>query len=368
MPELLIDMANCLEIRKDGVSLNGFAVAGCAWRKPCLINYAAKPSGVSVFQLKRVSSESNCQSFGVEETFNIDIAGDVNAYYGDQIYAVATPETGYNAPSLSGVSTSASNPTIVTGGLSVTITPGSVATYTLSYNTRPVGISSRYIYIKHEGVGDWQLLASNPSSLGSVGVTYGDQVYATATAATGYSTPSVSGISTNANSPTTVTKNISATFTAGERLSYTVTFDLAGGTRTGGGELVQTIYYGEDATPPTCTFDGHTFESWSGSYTGVTSNRTITATWITNKVNNSINTAWYGEAQMGIRAYSAYAVTTTVVLSLTVHFTDSSTAAANITISSGNTAGIWLSPDKTISSWTVGGVNPSEDSNYYYIV
>lgn len=62
-------------------------------------------------------------------------------------------------------------------------------------------------------------------------------------------------------------------------MGYTVKFDLAGGTRTGGGELVQTVSPGGNAVPPTCSRSGYTFAGWSGSYTNVTSNRTITALW-----------------------------------------------------------------------------------------
>lgn len=62
-------------------------------------------------------------------------------------------------------------------------------------------------------------------------------------------------------------------------MGYTVKFDLAGGTRTGGGELVQTVSPGGNAIPPTCSRSGYTFAGWSGSYTNVTSNRTITALW-----------------------------------------------------------------------------------------
>lgn len=60
---------------------------------------------------------------------------------------------------------------------------------------------------------------------------------------------------------------------------YDVTFNLAGGTRTGGGALNQTIEEGLDANPPTCTRTGYRFVGWSGSYTNITSNRTITAMW-----------------------------------------------------------------------------------------
>lgn len=62
-------------------------------------------------------------------------------------------------------------------------------------------------------------------------------------------------------------------------LTYTVTFNLNGGTRTGGGALSQSVVYGGNATPPACSKTGHTFDHWNGSYTNVTSNRTITAVW-----------------------------------------------------------------------------------------
>jgi uncharacterized repeat protein (TIGR02543 family) len=61
---------------------------------------------------------------------------------------------------------------------------------------------------------------------------------------------------------------------------WTVTFDPAGGTRTGGGELTQIVNNGQNATLPTlATRAGWTFTGWSGSHTNVTSNRTITAQW-----------------------------------------------------------------------------------------
>lgn len=64
-----------------------------------------------------------------------------------------------------------------------------------------------------------------------------------------------------------------------EPTSFIVTFNLDGGTRTGGGALTQTIVNGQSATPPTCTKPGYRFLRWDGIYTNVTSNRTITAMW-----------------------------------------------------------------------------------------
>lgn len=73
--------------------------------------------------------------------------------------------------------------------------------------------------------------------------------------------------------------------------NYTVTFNLAGGTRTGGGALVQSVAPGGNAIPPTCSRTGYTFDRWDGSYTNVTSDRTITAVWtvLTYTVTYSIN-------------------------------------------------------------------------------
>lgn len=63
---------------------------------------------------------------------------------------------------------------------------------------------------------------------------------------------------------------------------YTVTFDLAGGSRVSGGALSQSVSSGGNATAPTTTRNGYTFTGWAGSYTNVTSDRTITALWTQN--------------------------------------------------------------------------------------
>jgi len=66
--------------------------------------------------------------------------------------------------------------------------------------------------------------------------------------------------------------------------SFTVTFDLNGGTHTGGGQLTQTVQAGSAATAPTVTYTNHSFSGWSSSVTGmtlgnITGNVTFTANW-----------------------------------------------------------------------------------------
>lgn len=62
--------------------------------------------------------------------------------------------------------------------------------------------------------------------------------------------------------------------------TFTVTFNLRGGTSSGGGALTQTIRYGQNATPPNNpTKSGKRFVGWLGDYTNITSDRTIYAMW-----------------------------------------------------------------------------------------
>jgi|GEM_PF-1841295 len=60
---------------------------------------------------------------------------------------------------------------------------------------------------------------------------------------------------------------------------FTVTFDPAGGERTGGGALTQSVPSGGNATLPTVARTGFNFTGWTGTHTNVTSTRTITANW-----------------------------------------------------------------------------------------
>ena len=66
-------------------------------------------------------------------------------------------------------------------------------------------------------------------------------------------------------------------FFAGKK-SYTVTFDVNGGTLISG-DLVQTVPQGKNATPPVVAKDGCYLHSWSGSYNRVTNDVHVTAVW-----------------------------------------------------------------------------------------
>ena len=66
-------------------------------------------------------------------------------------------------------------------------------------------------------------------------------------------------------------------FFAGKK-SYTVTFDLDGGTLIAG-DIEQRITQGHDANPPQAAKAGHYFLKWSGSYKKITGDVTLKAIW-----------------------------------------------------------------------------------------
>ena len=66
---------------------------------------------------------------------------------------------------------------------------------------------------------------------------------------------------------------------AGSEPYYTVTFDTAGGVRTGGGALIQTVAENGAAVAPTVTRSGYTFSGWDKTFNNVTSDMIVTAQW-----------------------------------------------------------------------------------------
>jgi uncharacterized repeat protein (TIGR02059 family) len=77
----------------------------------------------------------------------------------------------------------------------------------------------------------------------------------------------------------TAHSTILATETVTIHIGHTVTFDLDGGTRTGGGQLTQIITHNGAATAPTVTRSNHTFANWDVAFNNVTSDITVTAQW-----------------------------------------------------------------------------------------
>ncbi len=76
----------------------------------------------------------------------------------------------------------------------------------------------------------------------------------------------------------TITGRTGGTLTVAEQ-TYTVTFNLGGGTRTGGGALTQIVTEGDAAEAPTVTRSGYTFIRWDKAFDNVSSALTVTAIW-----------------------------------------------------------------------------------------
>jgi len=85
--------------------------------------------------------------------------------------------------------------------------------------------------------------------------------------------------------PTSVSVTVNVTDST--PIAHTVTFDLAGGTHTGGGALSQTVADGGAATAPTTTRNGYTFNGWDKSFSNVTANMAVTAQWTQNSTGGS---------------------------------------------------------------------------------
>ena len=163
--------------------------------------------------------------------------------------------------------------------LSVASTSGNNVTIKYSITTDRNGSSSSYIEVSATS---FSINGTTVASRDYIG--YGDMsdgmtvLSGTHTiSGTSFSISFVGGYYWNTSHDCDISRTISVT-----GLNYTVTFDLAGGTRTGGGALTQTVAAGGNATPPTCSRSGYTFAGWNGSYTNVTSDRTITAKWTAN--------------------------------------------------------------------------------------
>jgi hypothetical protein len=83
----------------------------------------------------------------------------------------------------------------------------------------------------------------------------------------------------NPNEQATVTTNINVTPTPITPQIFTVTFNLNGGIRVGGGALTQAVATGGSAVEPYVYRQGFTFNGWDTSFTNVQRNLMVTANW-----------------------------------------------------------------------------------------
>ncbi len=126
---------------------------------------------------------------------------------------------------------------------------------------------------------------------------------------------------------------------------YYVRFDIGSGTRTGGGELVQSVKSGEDAVAPEVTPpDGYSFDGWDKSFTNVSGPLTVNATYtsLENQYNVivSVNNAAYGTITGG----------------------GSFTSGSNATVSATPKSGY------RFVRWASGGTTVSVSASYTFIV
>jgi len=199
---------------------------------------------------------------------SISPSGTIVVNYGSSKAFTITASTGYNISS------------VTVDGSSV----GAVSSYTFSNVTSNHTINATF------AINTYTITASagtggSISPSGSIVVNYGSSKSFSITPSTGYHIASVvvDGSNKGAISSytfTNVTSNhtINAAF-AINTYTYTVTFKDWNGTVL----KTQSVAYGGSATPPANPArTGYVFSGWSGSYTNVTSDRTITATYTTN--------------------------------------------------------------------------------------
>jgi len=117
----------------------------------------------------------------------------------------------------------------------------------------------------------------------------------------------------------------SGTF-VGSNTLHVVTFNLGGGSHSGGQPLIQAVVNVDNASQPAgLTRSGFVFEAWDGSYTNVTSSRTITAQWVAPVTFTSVS------------ADGTAGTTTTSELLLNFSANPTSLTASHVTVSGGVT-------------------------------
>ena len=213
----------------------------CVWCKPFTYTQGTLPTGVASFTCTRSSTDEPTALTGT-------IANGGTIYYYDKLYWEATASTGYRITAIKG----SNSPVTVSGAITGTTASGLTSARisgTISQGTLPPEVASITCYRK----------AYNGSSFaeytGST-IYYGDQFYWTATAATGYNSPSLtynnsSKVYTWTGSQNGSIDSVSASgLSAGTRRSFTISFGTTANKSLYGSwsKSSQTAYYGDKIT------------------------------------------------------------------------------------------------------------------------
>ena len=201
-------------------------------------------------------------------------SGVIVSYYSDNydteflaVPGVTVADTGSPTDSIPPTVTS-----VTPGGIGGAINGNIAITF-----SEPMNTVSGAVYLSSDGGGSYG------SALTGGSWSVSDSVYTVPYSGLSYSkTYSIKaeGFKDTAGNVMSVDTSHSFATMAGSTLAtYTVTFDLAGGTRTGGGELTQTVTQGSAAMAPTVTRSGYTFSGWNKEFNNVTSNLTVKANW-----------------------------------------------------------------------------------------
>lgn len=212
-----------------------------AWCRPFTYTQGTLPTGVKSLVCRRSSTDEPTASTG-------EISNNGTIYYYDKLYWDATASAGYRITAVRG----SGSPVTVSGAITGTTASGVTSeriSGTISQGKLPAEVASITCYRK----------AYNENSFskytGST-IYYGDQFYWTATAATGYSNPSLtynssSKVYTWTGSQGGSINSVSASgLSAGTRRSFTISFGTTANKTLYGSwsESSQTAYYGDTIT------------------------------------------------------------------------------------------------------------------------
>ncbi|MEA4993037.1 MAG: S-layer homology domain-containing protein [Oscillibacter sp.] len=196
-------------------------------------------------------------------------ASAATAVAGTEITLTAAPDTGYQFKEWQ----------IISGGITVAADkftmPDNTVTVKAIFEQIPAVLHT--ITVQNDGNGT--------ASASAATAVAGTEITLTAAPDTGYQFKEwqiiSGGITVADNKFTMPAANVvvKAVFEPIPVVSHTVTFDPNGGTRTGGGALIQTIVSGSAATAPTVTRSGYTFTGWDKAFANITQDVTVTAMW-----------------------------------------------------------------------------------------